>query len=73
LKVEPADEKVGRYKSYRLRQITRMNSSMMTKINLNYVRNRRRRLGKTFEDIIRRGQNRYIKYLVKNDAAEDDL
>jgi len=61
LKVEAADEKLGRYKSYWLRQVTRMNRSRMAKIKLNYTRNGRRRLGKTFEDTIRRGRKRYIK------------
>jgi len=35
MKVEPVDEKLGRYKSNRLRHVTRMNSNRMPKIMLN--------------------------------------
>jgi hypothetical protein len=44
LKVEPVDEKRKRYKSNRLRHVTRMNSSRMTTIILNYRPNGRRQL-----------------------------
>ena len=46
LKVEPADEKLRRYKSNWLRHKTRMKkSNTMPKITLNYRTNERRRLG----------------------------
>jgi len=44
LKLEPADEKLRRYKSNWLRHVTRMNSNRMPKIMLNYRPNGRRRL-----------------------------
>jgi hypothetical protein len=49
LKVEAADEKLRRYKSNWLQQLTRMNNNRMTKIMLNYRPNGRRRLGRTLE------------------------
>jgi hypothetical protein len=45
-KVELADEKLGRYKSNWLRNITRMNSNRMSKIMLNYRLNGRKRFGR---------------------------
>jgi len=36
LKVQPVDEKLRRFKSNWLRQVTRMNNNRMTKIMLNY-------------------------------------
>ena len=44
LKVEPADEKIRRYKSSWLRRVTRMNNSRMPNIMLNYRPNGRRRI-----------------------------
>ena len=44
LKVEPADEKLRRYKSSWLRHATRMNNSRMPKLMLNYRPNGRRPL-----------------------------
>ena len=46
LKVEPAAEKLRRYKSNWLRRVTRMNNSRMPKIMLFYRPNGRRRLGR---------------------------
>ena len=43
-KVEPVDKKLRRYKSNWLRHVTRINSSTMTKVLLNYRPNGRRRL-----------------------------
>jgi hypothetical protein len=45
-KVELADEKLRRYKSNWLRNMTRINSNRMSKIMLNYRLNGRRRLGR---------------------------
>jgi len=67
LKVEPAAEKLGRYKSYWLRHVMRMNNSRMPKIKLNYVRNGRRQLGKTYEDTNKRDRNRTIKAEIVTD------
>jgi hypothetical protein len=61
LKVEPADEKLRRYKSNWLQHVTRMNNNRMPKIMLNYGSNGRSRLGRPFEEAIRRGRNRSIK------------
>jgi hypothetical protein len=44
LKVEPADEKLRKYKSGWLRHITRMNNNRMPKIRLNYRPSGRSRL-----------------------------
>jgi len=44
LKVEPADEKLRRYKPNWLRYATRMNSNRVPTIMLNYWTNGRRRL-----------------------------
>ena len=52
LKVEAADEKLRRYKSNWLRQLTRMNNNRMTKIMLNYRPNGRRRLGRTLKRLL---------------------
>ena len=60
LKVE-TDKKIRRNMSNWLRRVTRVNKSRMPKIKLNYSRNGRRQLGKTSEDTIRQGRNRYIK------------
>ena len=46
LKTEPADEKLRRYKSNCLRHVTRMNSTRVAKIMLNFRPNGRRRLGR---------------------------
>jgi hypothetical protein len=52
LKAEPGDEKLRRHKSHWLRHVTRMNSSRMLKIMLNYRPNGRRRLGRPFKRIL---------------------
>jgi hypothetical protein len=44
LKVEPVDEKLRRYKSDWLRQVTRMRNNRLPKIMLDYRQNGRRRL-----------------------------
>jgi len=61
LKVEKSDKKIRRDMLNWLRNITRMNNNRMPKIKLNYIRHGRRQLGRTFEDTIRQGGNRYIK------------
>jgi len=61
LNAEPVDEKLGRYKSKWLRHVTIMNNIRMLKIMLNYRPNRRRLLGKTFEETVRRGRKRPVK------------
>jgi len=48
LKIEPVNEKLRRYKSKWLRQVTRMNNRM-PKIMLNYRSNGRRRLGRSLK------------------------
>jgi hypothetical protein len=52
LKVEPADKKRKRYKSNRLRHVTRMNSSRITTIILNYRPNGRRRHERPLKGIL---------------------
>jgi hypothetical protein len=49
--VEPAGEKLRRYKSNWLRHVTRKNNDRMPKMMLNYTPNG----GKRFEETIRRG------------------
>jgi len=44
LKVEPVDEKLRRYKSDWLRQVTRMKNNRLPKIMLDYRQNGQRRL-----------------------------
>jgi len=46
LKIVPVDEKLRRYKSNRLRHVTRMKNSRMAKIMLNCRTNGRRQLGR---------------------------
>jgi hypothetical protein len=46
LKLEPAAEKLRRYKSNWLQHVTRMNYNRMPKIMLNYRPNGRRRFGR---------------------------
>jgi len=60
LKVEPADEKVRRYKSYWLLHVTGMNSNRKPRIMLNY-RPWKKMTWETFEEMFRRGQNRSIE------------
>ena len=48
MKIEPADERLGRYKSNFLQHVTRMNNGM-TKILLDYTPNGRRQLGRLFK------------------------
>jgi hypothetical protein len=52
LKVEPADEKLRRFKSSWLRNVTRMNNDRMPKIMLNYRPNGRRRLGRPLKRLL---------------------
>jgi len=52
LKVEPADEKLRRYKYNWLRHVTGMNSSKMANIVLNCRPNERRRLGRALERLL---------------------
>jgi len=52
LKVEPVDEKLGRYKSNWLRRATRMNNNWMPKILLNYRQNGRRRFGRPLKRLL---------------------
>jgi hypothetical protein len=52
LKVEPADQRLRRYKSNCLRHVTRMNSSRMAKTKLNYRTNGRRRLGRPLKRLL---------------------
>jgi hypothetical protein len=52
LKVEPVDDKPSRYKSNWLRHVTRINSSKMAKIMLNYRPNGRRRLGRPLKRLL---------------------
>jgi hypothetical protein len=58
---EPVDEKLRGYKSSWLRHVTRKNSNWMAKVMLNYGPNGGRRLGRHFEETIRRGRNVSIK------------
>jgi hypothetical protein len=51
LKVEPVNEKLQRYKWKLLWHVTRMNSSRMPKIMLNYRPNSRRRLGRPWKSL----------------------
>ena len=51
LKVEPADEKLIRFKSNWLRHVTRMNKSM-PKVMLNYGTNGRRRLERPLKRLL---------------------
>ena len=46
LKVEPADEKLSRFKSHWLRHVTRMHNNIMSEVMLNYRPNGRIRLGR---------------------------
>jgi hypothetical protein len=52
LKVEPADEKLRRFKSSWLRNVTRMNNDGMPQIMLNYRSNGRRRLGRPLKRLL---------------------
>jgi hypothetical protein len=52
LKIEPADEKPRRNKSYWLRHVKRMNSNRVTEIVLNYRRSGRRRLGRPLNRLL---------------------
>jgi hypothetical protein len=60
LKVEPADEKVRRYKSYWLLHATGMNSKRKPRIMLN-CRPWKKMTWETFEKMFRRGQSRSIE------------
>jgi hypothetical protein len=51
-KVEPTDEKPRRYKSNRLRHVTRTNNNRMPKIMLNYRPNERKWLGRPLSRLI---------------------
>jgi hypothetical protein len=50
--VEAVDEKLRRYKSKWLRNITRMNNKRIPKIMLNYRPNGRRRLGRSLKRVL---------------------
>jgi hypothetical protein len=52
MKVEPADDKLRAYKSSWLLHATRMNSSWMAKVMLNYGQNGGRRLGRPLKRIL---------------------
>jgi len=52
LKVEPADEKLSRYKSNWLRHVTRMYNNRMSKIMLNYRPNGRIRLARPLKRLL---------------------
>jgi hypothetical protein len=52
LKVEPVDEKLRRYKSNMIRHVTRMNSSRVSKIMLNYRPNGRRPPGRPLKRLL---------------------
>ena len=52
LKLEPADEKLRRYKSNWLRHVTRMKSNRISKIILNYGPNGGRRLERTLKRLL---------------------
>jgi hypothetical protein len=52
LKVEPAEEKLRRFKSSWLRYVIRMNNDGMPKIMLNYRPNGRRRLGRPLKRLL---------------------
>jgi len=49
LKVQPVDEKLRRYKSNWLRQVTRTHNNSMPKVMLNYRPTGRRRLGRSLK------------------------
>jgi hypothetical protein len=51
-KIQPADEKLRRYKSNWLRHVTRMDSNRMPKIMPNYRANGRRRFGRTLKGLL---------------------
>jgi hypothetical protein len=63
LKVGPVDKKMRGYKSNWPRHVTRMNRKRMPRVMLNYGPNGGRRLGRHFEETIRRGLNRSINPL----------
>jgi len=52
LKIEPVEEKLRRYKSNRLRHVTRMNNYRMPKIILNYSPNGWRRLRRPLKRLL---------------------
>ena len=51
-KVEPADDKLRRFKTNCLQHVTRINCSRMPKIILNYRPNGRRGLGRTLKRLL---------------------
>ena len=61
LKVEPADEKLRRYKSNCLRRITRINNNRMAKIMLNYGPNGRRRLGRPLKRLLDKAETSLLR------------
>jgi len=52
MKVEPFDEKLRRYKSKRLRHVTRAKYNRIPRVMLNYRPNRRRRFGKPLKSLL---------------------
>jgi hypothetical protein len=52
LKVEPVDEKLRRYKSDWLRHVTRMNSSQMLNVMVNYRPNGQRQCGRPLKRLL---------------------
>jgi len=52
LKLEPADEKLRRFKSSWLRHVTRMNNDRMPKIMLSYILHGRRRLWRPLKRLL---------------------
>ena len=61
LKVEPADEKIRRFKSSWLRNVIRMNNDGMPKIVLNYRPNGRRWLGRPLKRLLNEAETGLAK------------
>jgi hypothetical protein len=58
LKVEPADEKLRRYKPNWLQHVTIMNSSRATRSDAEVHTEWTKTIWKAFEETVRRGRNR---------------
>jgi hypothetical protein len=61
LKVEPVDEKLRRYKSNWLQQVTRKNNNRAPKIMLNYSPTGRRRLGRPSKRLFDEAETRLLR------------